>query len=110
MVLRARHLLFLLVATLAVLYTAIGVVQYRQLQTLSDTSQGGNRNTARGALQMEQEYLRLADALTNRLYNPTGTPLQELQLRYEIFVSRLDVLKEDRSKEVFTNSALVAEV
>ncbi len=110
MVLRARHLLFLLVATLAVLYTAIGVVQYRQLQTLSDKSQGGNRNTARGALQMEQEYLRLADALTNRLYNPTGTPLQELQLRYEIFVSRLDVLKEDRSKEIFTNSALVAEV
>ena len=84
----SKRLMILLVAALAVIYGAIVWVQVRQHDALSHVTQPADRDLVWDMSQLEVEYQRLLGALNLRILSPNSVPWEELQLRYELFVSR----------------------
>ena len=107
---RGNRLLVLMVLTLLVLYGAIGFIQYRQHEDLSQVVQRSDRGVQRGFTQFEVEYQRLGNALNHRLFEPQGMPLEELLVRYEVFVSRIGLLESDKAQEVILDKKLLADL
>jgi two-component system, sensor histidine kinase and response regulator len=85
---RSKRLMILLVAVLAAIYGAIVWVQMRQHDALSNVTQPGDRDLAWDMSQLEVEYQRLLGALNQRILSSNSMPWVDLQLRYELFVSR----------------------
>ncbi|RQO55957.1 sensor protein [Paucibacter sp. KBW04] len=92
---------------LALLYTAIGVVQLRQHQALSHVSQRSNQEEAFALWQLEMEYQRFSEALTQRVMAPQEMGLDELKLRYELFVSRMLLLDAPTTRGLLRDQALL---
>jgi len=92
---------------LVLLYTAIGVVQLRQHQALSHVSQRSNQEEAFALWQLEMEYQRFSDALTQRVMAPQEMGLDELKLRYELFVSRMLLLDAPTTRNLLKDQALL---
>ncbi|WP_176451950.1 response regulator [Rhodoferax sp. TH121] len=90
---RSKWLMALIVAGLAGLYLAIGVVQYRQDESLKRVTLKSDREALWTFFQLESEYLRFGNALTQRVLSPESITMEQLQLRYEIFVSRTSALE-----------------
>ena len=89
---RSNWLMVLMIAGLAGLYLAIGVVQFRQDESLKRVMLKSDREALWTFFQLESEYLRFNNALTQRVLAPQTITLEQLQLRYEIFVSRTSAL------------------
>ncbi len=90
---RSKWLLALIIASLAGIYLAIAVVQFRQEESLKRVMLRNDREALWTFLQLESEYLRFSNALNYRVLAPQSMPLDELQLRYDIFVSRIASLE-----------------
>ena len=88
----SKHLLRLLIASLAMVYIAIGVVQYRQYRDLTDMLQRGDINALWTFAQLDVEYERLDRTLHDYITRPATTPYTQLQLRYDLFVSRIGAI------------------
>ncbi|MDP3650328.1 MAG: PAS domain S-box protein [Rhodoferax sp.] len=86
---RSKLLLALIIASLAGLYIAIAVVQLRQDESLKRVMLRNDREALWTFLQLESEYLRFSNALNHRVLAPQSLTMDELQLRYDIFVSRV---------------------
>ena len=104
---RSKQLLVLMLVGLAVVYAAIAVVQVRQHGSLNKVMQRADRDALWTFLQLESEYLRLCQALTRSELDPQGMTEDALQLRYDIFVSRVDSLKLASEQALIDDVALL---
>ncbi len=89
---RTSKLLLLIVGGLVVVYAAIAVALVAQYRALENVSGRGDRDMLWNFLQLESEYLRFSNAVTQHVLEVDSMPLDEVRLRYDIFVSRLSPL------------------
>ncbi len=93
----------LLLATLL----AAGFVQARQYALLNITAQYHDDYLVLSLYQAEIDYLRLREQLSAEAARPGSG--RQLALRYEIFLSRLAPLRDERANRLLTGSAVAAE-
>jgi two-component system, sensor histidine kinase len=98
-----RYVVAAALALLAAL-AAIGWTQWRQHQLLDSTVQYQDDYLQISLAQLQIEYLRLHGALQDAAH--AAVPDRDaVQLRYDIFVSRVDLLSSPRVQRVVPNSA-----
>lgn len=85
---------------LATLLAAV-FVQARQYSLLNSTVQYQDDYLVLNLYQVEMEYLRLREQLRSNIQAPDSTALQ---LRYDIFVSRVSMLGNDRARRLMGNA------
>jgi len=88
----------LLVALVAALF-----VQLRQQALLQQAVQGQDDYLVLNLFQFETEYLRLRERWRQAAADP-ATAREQLQLRYDIFISRIGLLQTDRAQRVLSDS------
>ena len=81
----------------AVALAPLLVVQYRQYKLLNEATRFQVDSVLWMAFQLEREHTRLRIALEQALSQPTAPDAAALNLRYEIFVSRLGLLQGNSS-------------
>ena len=81
-------------ALLVVVMCVVAVVQWRQWVLLTGAASGGSQLVAGHAYRAETEYLRLREAWPHAEPGARTADAAETQLRYEIFVSRVRLLRE----------------
>ena len=79
---------------LLLLLVGVGLLQWRQLGVLSRAMLYGSDDIVLSIYQTENEYLRLREAWPPEPELATGMAYPELQLRYDIFVSRVGLLRD----------------
>ncbi|MGC3983696.1 MAG: response regulator [Pseudorhodoferax sp.] len=89
-----RRLLRLLIASLVLVYIAIGVLQYRQYRALDDVMRRGDINALWTFAQLNVEYERFDHALNAHLLDAAAMPHSQLQLRYDVFISRVGAVEK----------------
>ena len=89
----------LLLATLL----AAAFVQVRQYALLSTAVQFQDDYLVLSLYQLETEYLRLRERWRQDL-EPAGSTPPQLQLRYDIFVSRVGLMESERAVRLMSNS------
>ncbi|WP_326539621.1 hybrid sensor histidine kinase/response regulator [Pseudorhodoferax sp.] len=89
---RSQRLLRLLIASLVLVYIAIGVLQYRQYRALDDVMRRGDINAMWTFAQLNVEYERFDHALNAHLLDAAAMPHSQLQLRYDVFISRIGAI------------------
>jgi signal transduction histidine kinase/DNA-binding response OmpR family regulator len=87
-----------LALALALLGTAY--VQWRQYDLLDGTSQYQNDALGWSFFQLETEHLRLRNEMQQALDDGATAPTPALQLRYDIFVSRLGLVDHERAARI----------
>ncbi|WP_367847870.1 response regulator [Rhodoferax sp. WC2427] len=107
---RSSKLLALLVAVLVSVYAAIAVFQYSQQEGLSQVSRRIDRDVVWNVVQLEVEYFRLAGALDARLLGSETLNDEDLQLRYDLFYSRVTSLDLGQSAILLQNQDLLKSV
>ena len=100
---RSKLLMALIIAGMAGLYLAIGVVQFRQHDSLKRVMLKSDREALWTFFQLESEYLRFSNALNQRVLSSQSITMEQLQLRYDIFVSRTSAL--DRTEDTSSIAA-----
>ncbi|MDN3578875.1 response regulator [Chitinimonas viridis] len=103
---RGKYLLRLIVASLMLVYIAIGVIQYHQFQNMGQVMRRGDDNALWAFLQLNVEYQRFDHALHQRLFDPAGMPVEDLQLRYDILVSRLGAIETGTARTLLTDQPI----
>ena len=94
------------VLLLATLMAAV-FVQARQLALLDMTVRSQDDYLALSLYQMQTEYLRLREQLHEHVEQPDPPALQ---LRYDIFISRVNLLRTERATRLLASSASTATV
>ena len=77
------------------------------VETGAQVTQRGDRDVLWGVSQLEVEYQRFSAALNHRVLAPAGMPLEELQLRYDLFVSRVGPLDAKEAQALFRDPKLL---
>jgi hypothetical protein len=78
-------------------------VQARQQALLNQAVQGQDDYLVLNLFQLETEYLRLRERWRLAAADP-ATAREQLQLRYDIFISRIGLLQTDRAQRVLSDS------
>ena len=94
---RSRLLLGLL-AGLVVLYTAIGFMEYQQQQLLQTFAQAVGQRQLSLTSELELEYRQFRYVLLQHTQSARAIPLATLKERYEILVSRIQLLEDIRDE------------
>jgi signal transduction histidine kinase/CheY-like chemotaxis protein len=97
-----RFVVAVALALLAAL-AAIGWTQWRQYKLLDRTVQYQNDYLQISLSQLQVEFLRLLVAMQNAAHQP-APDREAVQLRYDIFVSRADLLSSGRVDRVVANT------
>ena len=108
---RARQRRYVWAAALALLLAlaAVGWTQWRQHELLDSTVQYQNDYLQISLAQLQIEYLRLHGALQTAVQ--ADVPDRDaVQLRYDIFVSRVDLLDSERVRRLVPDKAEFARV
>ncbi|WP_269532264.1 response regulator [Chitinimonas sp. BJYL2] len=100
---RNTRLLVLIVTSLILVYAAIGFLKWHQLRNLSEVMGRSDDSALWPFLQLRVEYQRFDNALDHRLIDPAGMPVEELQLRYDLFVSRVTGLEAEAPHGLMDN-------
>ncbi|MEO8807786.1 MAG: ATP-binding protein [Burkholderiaceae bacterium] len=95
-----RLWLTLVVATLAVVLLAVAYVQWRQYKLLDSTAQFQNDGLGWSFSQLETEHLRLRNEMQKALDASQPFDGAAVQLRYDIFVSRIGLVDHARAQRV----------
>ena len=103
--LRSKFLLSLLIAGLLAIYGLVGLMQYRQYRELDAILRQGDINAMWAFAQLAVEYERFGQALHARRFTPQETSAEDLQLRYEVFISRLGVIDNGTPKTMMEGHA-----
>ena len=90
----SKNLLRFIGASLIAAYVAIGAVQYRQFADLEEVMQRSDGNSLWSVLQLHVEYQRLDAAMYRYKIEHQDEALDNLQLRYDIFVSQFSAIRE----------------
>jgi signal transduction histidine kinase/CheY-like chemotaxis protein len=97
-----RFVVAVALALLAAL-AAVGWTQWRQYRLLDNTVQYQNDYLQISLSQLQVEFLRLLGAMQNAAHQPSPDR-EAVQLRYDIFVSRADLLSSGRVERVVANT------
>ncbi|HEV7913523.1 MAG TPA: ATP-binding protein, partial [Albitalea sp.] len=101
-----RRWLGLIGAALAAALIGAAYVQWRQYQLLDSTAQFQNDALGWSFFQLEAEHLRLRNELQRTIAEPDAAAPQRLQLRYDIFVSRVGLVDHERAAGIMSTQAI----
>ena len=87
-------------AILALVLLAVGYVQWRQFNLLDTTSSFQNDALGWSFSQLEIEQLRLRNQMQLSVADPARYPPPTVQLRYDIFVSRVGLVDHERAARI----------
>jgi two-component system, sensor histidine kinase and response regulator len=104
--LRSKHLLRLIIAGLMVAYVAIAAVQYHQYRSVEAVMRRGDVNALWSFLQLNVEYEKLDHALHQFTLDPASLPLERLELRYDLFLSRFSALESGTARSLMQEEAI----
>ena len=85
-----------------------GVLQWRQYELLDSTTQFNNDALGWSFLQIEIEQLRLRNRVQAALADPAADDRDALQIRYDVFVSRIGLVDHERAATVMRDEARYA--
>jgi len=97
-----RGWLFAVAAILALVLLAIGYVQWRQYKLLDAASHYQNDALGWSFSQLETEQLRLRNQLELYQDDPKRFAADSVQLRYDIFVSRIGLVDHERAAGIMS--------
>lgn len=104
----SRFHLRLIIAGLVIAYLAIAGVQYRQYRSVDEVMRRGDVNALWSFLQLNVEYQRLDHALHQHQLDPQSMPMDQLQLRYDIFLSRFSALETGSARKLMQTEPIYA--
>jgi len=104
--LRSKHLLRLIIAGLVVAYVAIAAVQYHQYRSVEAVMRRGDVNALWSFLQLNVEYEKLDHALHQFTLDPASLPMERLELRYDLFLSRFSALESGTARTLMQEEAI----
>ena len=87
-----RHWITAIAVILVITLSPLGWIQWRQVRLLDDVSTNQVDSIMWQAYQLERELSRLEQALHSAQLDPASTDGWDLAERYEIFLSRIDLL------------------
>jgi signal transduction histidine kinase/DNA-binding response OmpR family regulator len=90
---------------LAGVLLAVAYVQYREAQLLEASSSYQNDALGWSFSQLETEHLRLRNQMQQALADPQALDSDALQMRYDIFVSRLGLVDHERAAHIMEGRA-----
>ncbi|WP_428000805.1 response regulator [Acidovorax sp.] len=106
--LRSKHLLPLIIASLVVVYVSIAAVQYHQYRSVEAVMRRGDVNALWSFLQLNVEHERLDHALHQYELDPESTSMDALQLRYDLFLSRFSALESGTARTLMQHEPIYA--
>ena len=95
-----RVWLFAVIGVLALVVLAVAYVQWRQYKLLDTASHFQNDALGWSFSQLETEQLRLHNEMQRFVVDPQHAGADKVQLRYDIFVSRVGLVDHERAAEV----------
>jgi len=101
-----KRWIWLIVAILLAAFAGVGAVQWQQLQLLNSTVLYDSDNIVWSFYQVEHELTRLQHALANASRDPDHLDREALQLRYDVFVSRLSHIEPERTARHFASAPI----
>ena len=104
--LRGKHILRLLIAGLVLAYVAIAAVQYSQYRSVEAVMRRGDVNALWSFLQLNVEYEKLDHALHQYELAPTSITIDQLELRYDLFLSRFSALESGTARTLMQDELL----
>ncbi|MDX5297542.1 MAG: hybrid sensor histidine kinase/response regulator, partial [Gammaproteobacteria bacterium] len=90
----SHRLVVLIVGVLAIVIAGVVTLQVRQFNSLTESLHANDDNALWAYMQLHVEYRRLTHALERSIYQPDTLDADELQLRYDLFVSRISPLRD----------------
>lgn len=106
--LRSKHLLPLIIASLVVVYVSIAGVQYHQYRSVEAVMRRGDVNALWSFLQLNVEHERLDHALHQYEFDPESISMDALQLRYDLFLSRFSALESGTARTLMQHEPIYA--
>ncbi|MFL6663895.1 MAG: histidine kinase dimerization/phospho-acceptor domain-containing protein, partial [Rhizobacter sp.] len=103
-----RYWLALIGAALALALIGAAYVQWQQYRLLDGTTQFQNDALGWSFFQLEAEHLRLRNEMQQAVADPAGPARERLQLRYDIFVSRLGLVDHERAARIMRSQSVYA--
>ena len=100
-----RVWLFAVGGVLAAVLLAVGYVQWRQYKLLDTASHFQNDALGWSFSQLETEQLRLRNQLQLYVDDPERYGADQVQLRYDIFVSRVGLVDHERAARIMRDQA-----
>jgi signal transduction histidine kinase/FixJ family two-component response regulator/HPt (histidine-containing phosphotransfer) domain-containing protein len=101
-----KRWIWLIVAILLAAFAGVGGVQWRQLRLLNSTVLYDSDNIVWSFYQVEHELTRLRHALADAARDPVHMDREALQLRYDVFVSRLPQIDPERTAPHFPSAPI----
>ncbi|WP_374642371.1 ATP-binding protein [Hydrogenophaga sp.] len=101
---RRREWVLAIAALLVVTIGPLAWIQWRQFQMLEDLSTNQVDSIMWQAYQLERELGRLDQVVHNAELSPGSADPYELQERYEIFISRIDLLRKIPRRDLLERS------
>jgi len=101
---RRREWVVAIAALLVVTIGPLAWIQWRQFQMLEDLSSNQVDSIMWQAYQLERELGRLDQVVHNAELSPGSADPYELQERYEIFISRIDLLRKIPRRDLLERS------
>lgn len=99
-----RHWVAAIAALLALTLTPLGWIQWRQVRLLEDVSSNQVDSIMWQAYQLERELSRLYQAVHEAQLNPEVADGYQLAERYEVFLSRIDLLTKMPRRDLLEHS------
>ncbi|WP_422842731.1 response regulator [Acidovorax sp. M2(2025)] len=103
---RGKHLLQLIIAGLVLAYVAIAGVQYHQYRSVEAVMRRGDVNALWSFLQLNVEYEKLDHALYQFDQDPASLPMDRLELRYDLFLSRFSALETGTARTLMQDEPI----
>jgi signal transduction histidine kinase/CheY-like chemotaxis protein/HPt (histidine-containing phosphotransfer) domain-containing protein len=104
-----RHWLVVIGTLLAVTLTPLGWIQWQQVRMLDDMSSNQVESYLWQAYQLDRELSRLDRFVSHALIDPSTIDAAALQVRYEVFLSRIDLLISVPRRDLLQISAVFAQ-
>ncbi len=93
----AKRWLLLIVAVLLAAFATVAALQWRQLAMLNASMRYQSDNLVWSFFQFQAEYTRLHNTLRDFDREPATFNRETLQMRYDIFVSRIELVEPQRT-------------
>ena len=103
-----RLWLWLVGLSIALALVIAGVLQWRQYQLLDSTAEYRNDALGWSFLQIETEQLRLRNRVQAALSSPAADDREDLQTRYDVFVSRIGLVDHERAAAIMRDEVRYA--
>ncbi|MEP6874672.1 MAG: ATP-binding protein [Burkholderiales bacterium] len=100
-----RGWLFAVIGVLALVVLAVAYVQWRQYKLLDTAARYQNDALGWSFSQLETEQLRLRGELQRYVVDPQHADANAVQLRYDIFVSRVGLVDHERAAGIMRDQA-----